>query len=418
MRNNVRSVPRRLGILSLLATLHFFTTNVASANSRVDTSGILGSESTYFFDSELLDEQDSQLNTVSMEFKYFTAWKNGDQRFVADVFYRERSTGENQSNLDLRDLYWNTIHRDWELNLGFKKLFWGVTEFTHYVDIVNQTDLLEDPFGDEKLGQPMVNLTLISDFGLFDFFILTGFRERTFPGEKSRLRPEVVVEADKATFEDSKEEKKLDFAVRTRHSIQYIDIAFSYFSGTDRSPEFFAIVDPVGELVLIPHYGTLQQSGIEFQWNIDSWILKWEGVLREKQNQYTDSNFKNYSAYTTGLEYTFFNLYSSGADIGLFLEYMYDDRASPTQTPFDNDVFAGFRWAANDEQDFSFFLGFSHDLEYGSKVWKLRSSRRFGKDFRISIDGGRFDKLNATEQLYSLRNDSYIKFELGWYFGL
>ena len=43
-------------------------------------------------------------------------------------------------------------NRDWSLSIGLGKVFWGVTEFNHLVDVINQTDLVEGIDGEAKLG--------------------------------------------------------------------------------------------------------------------------------------------------------------------------------------------------------------------------------------------------------------------------
>ena len=53
---------------------------------------------------------------------------------------------------------------------------------------INQFDAVYDPLFKTKLGQPLVNYTLIRDTGYYELFILPYFRERTSPGKKGRLR--------------------------------------------------------------------------------------------------------------------------------------------------------------------------------------------------------------------------------------
>ena len=53
-------------------------------------------------------------------------------------------------------------------------MFWGVTESQHLVDVVNQTDLVENPDGEEKLGQLMVNLTVARSWGTLNLFVAPG----------------------------------------------------------------------------------------------------------------------------------------------------------------------------------------------------------------------------------------------------
>ncbi len=77
--------------------------------------------------------------------------------------------------------------------VGLSKVFWGAAEFVHLADIINQTDGVEGFDGEEKLGQPMLRLSLFLDRGTVNAFILPWFRERTFPGKKDRLRTPLVI---------------------------------------------------------------------------------------------------------------------------------------------------------------------------------------------------------------------------------
>ena len=72
------------------------------------------------------------------------------------------------------------ILKDREIKFGISKEFWGVTETSHRVDIINQTDFTEGFDGEEKLGQPMIKVSLEKQWGLLDFYALLGFRERNF----------------------------------------------------------------------------------------------------------------------------------------------------------------------------------------------------------------------------------------------
>ncbi|MFA0280087.1 hypothetical protein AB4489_26825, partial [Vibrio sp. 10N.222.55.F8] len=104
--------------------------------------------------------------------------------------------------------YWD----DYELRAGVGKVFWGVTESAHLVDVVNQTDAIESVDGESKLGQSMVHFTSIKDWGTIDAMLLPYFRERTFAGEDGRLRTPVPV-SDDALYESSREEKHVDVAL-------------------------------------------------------------------------------------------------------------------------------------------------------------------------------------------------------------
>ncbi|MDA7657788.1 hypothetical protein N8737_03705, partial [Verrucomicrobia bacterium] len=98
-------------------------------------------------------------------------------------FGRYDGADSERSHVDLREFHIQRIADQWEWRVGVSKVFWGVTESQHLVDVINQTDLVENVDGEDKLGQPMVNLSWISDqAGVIDLFYLPYFRERTFPG--------------------------------------------------------------------------------------------------------------------------------------------------------------------------------------------------------------------------------------------
>ena len=54
---------------------------------------------------------------------------------------------------------------------------------------------------EEKLGQPMINLALIRDWGTVGLFVLPGFRERTFAGVHGRPRIIPRVEKNLTAYE-------------------------------------------------------------------------------------------------------------------------------------------------------------------------------------------------------------------------
>lgn len=89
-----------------------------------------------------------------------------------------------------------------------RKEFWGVAEARHLVDIINQTDEVENFDREDKLGQPMINLALINNWGTLDFFLLTGFRDRTFPGREGRLRTFPEIDVGEERYEKHGFEKK------------------------------------------------------------------------------------------------------------------------------------------------------------------------------------------------------------------
>ena len=48
---------------------------------------------------------------------------------------------------DVRELAWIYTRDALQLRAGIDQVFWGVAEFAHVVDVINQADVLADPFG-------------------------------------------------------------------------------------------------------------------------------------------------------------------------------------------------------------------------------------------------------------------------------
>ena len=84
-------------------------------------------------------------------------WNGRDDRFTLKPFARMDSQDSERTHADLREALWLHANGPWQTRVGSGQTFWGVTEGAHVVDIVNQTDTLENPEGDARLGQPMLN---------------------------------------------------------------------------------------------------------------------------------------------------------------------------------------------------------------------------------------------------------------------
>ena len=139
--------------------------------------------------------------SLAAEPEYYRVWDGGSQSLTFRPFLRLDQRDPSRTHADLRELLWIRSGAGWELRAGVGKAFWGVTESVHLVDIINQTDLVENPDGEQKLGQPMLKLSLERDWGIWDLFLLPGFRERTFPGSEGRLGPRPTVDTGAAIYE-------------------------------------------------------------------------------------------------------------------------------------------------------------------------------------------------------------------------
>ena len=336
--------------------------------------------------------------------------EQGNHQFVFTPFARIDQQDDQRTHADVRELYWLYAGDDWELQAGIGRVFWGVTESQHLVDIINQTDLVEDIDTEDKLGQPMIRLSLVRDWGIVDAFVLPGFRERTYPGKKGRLRYPLVVDTDAARYESSREQRHVDWALRWTQTWGDWDIGLAHFSGTSRDPQLSPGVGGGGKMVLIPYYPLIDQTSLDLQAVKGDWLWKLEAISRNGQWK------KRYSAVTAGFEYTLVGVNGSAVDVGLVAEYLWDERGRDALTPFQDDVMAGVRIALNDEQSTEALLGLITDLEYDSNSFSIEASRRLYDSFKLNLEARFFDSGDPRDLAYGFRRDDYVQMSLAWYF--
>jgi len=335
---------------------------------------------------------------------------NGSYESITFVpFIRVDQHDNERTHFDVRELMWQKSSQDWELRAGIGKVFWGVTESQHLVDVINQTDLVESPDGEDKLGQPMINLALVRDWGTIDFFLLPGFRERTFSETEGRLRTTPRVDTDQAIYESSHGKRHVDAAIRWSHNVGIMDIGLSHFYGTSRDPRLVVGTDSGGSTVLVPYYDLIHQTGLDMQVTSGGWLWKLETIHRSGQGE-------TFNAATAGFEYTFYSLGDSSKDLGVLFEYSYDDRRQNSPALFQDDVMAGMRLTFNDVNDTEALFGVIYDRHYGSKGLNLEASRRFGDSIKVSVEARTYHETPASDPLNQFRNDDYFQAELAWHY--
>ncbi|MCK5386673.1 MAG: hypothetical protein KAJ39_05780, partial [Gammaproteobacteria bacterium] len=258
--------------------------------------------------------------------------------------------------------------------------------------------------------QPMINYAFIQDWGTVDLFVLPYFRERTFAGINGRLRSVPHVDTSNPLYESSEKEKHIDTAIRWSHSIGDWDIGLSYFNGTSRDPSFVGALDNDGNPVLRPVYNLMQQTGLDLQATKDAWLWKMEIINRSLKEA-------RYVAATGGFEYTYYGVLDSSSDLGLVVEYSYDDRNKQATTLFENDVLLALRWTNNDENDTSILMGVIADLDDSTRLYSIEASRRVAESWKLNFEARLFDGIKINDPLLaSLRHDDFVQVELAYYF--
>lgn len=418
----------------LLIACTLLATNLAQA-ADFELSGYVGIEWREYKDSGQYNDTnitqvDRQLG-VTAEPEMVWSLAEGEHTIIFKPFGRLDSADDERTHGDIRELSWMTYGDDWELTAGLSKVYWGVTESQHLVDIINQTDFVEAPDGEDKLGQPMIKLSAIRDWGTVTAFILPGFRERTFPGEEGRFRTALPMDSDNSQYQAGEEDAHIDYAMRWSHTIEDYDLGLSWFKGTSRDPLFvatgFVQVGPspsnVAPTKLAPFYAQINQLGLDLQATLDSWLWKFESIYRSYDKS-VKSDFANmgqkledYGAATGGVEYTFYGPFETVWDWGFLAEYQYDSRADGAIVLGQNDVFLGSRIAFNDAASSEILAGMSQDLDSsGTHSFVIELATRMSEGLKLNVDVF-LPMSNDDENLtHQFRRDDYVQVSLNYYY--
>ncbi len=401
--------------------------------------------------SNTLEARSNQ--SYSVEMALFDSWDDGAQSLSFKQFYRNDQMDESRSFTDVRELLWTRVADDFELNAGIGKVYWGVTETAHLVDIINQTDGVESIDGEQKLGQPMFQMLFERDWGNLDIFVMPVHRERTFAGPDARLS--VGAEYSDAIYEAAEDNRHVDVAARWSHYWDDFEYAISAFKGTSREPNLGAQVDSIaGDTIkVLPYYPLITQLGLEFQYLNEGWAWKFEGIYRDGMLKNTqvlideqepisvifiaengdESGFlgglfdgffpsgllladkESYYATVAGFEFTQVGLWDSSTDLGWVVEHAYDSRQNGASLgAFEHDVFFANRWVANDDADSTLLVGVLYDYEYEDYSFSLEGNTRLFSGLSLTLEARVFEPVNGNPQ-YAFRDEDFVKLTFSYY---
>jgi hypothetical protein len=380
----------------------------------VEWAGFVGVDLRFYTETAAFPEQNTSFAQPSVllqpEFRH--EWTDGANRFTAIPFARYDSLDTNRSHWDVREFNWLHKSDNWTLQTGVGKVFWGVTESRHLVDIINQTDFVENINSEEKLGQPMVNLNVPTDYGNINLMYLPYFRERTFPAANGRVRFVYPVDADNQDMNGISHWHP-DWAARWSHTFGGWDVGVAHFSGVGREPRLvprFGNGLNAAPTALVPTYDLINQTSLDVQGVMDNWLIKLEAITRTGQGE-------RFAALVTGFEYTFYSIQESEADLGVLMEYQYDgrDKFAPP-TPSNNDYFVGTRLALNDTANSQFLMGAMIDAENLATAVYFEASRRLGDQWKVEMESRIFENISDSDILRGMLRDDYIQVRLQRFF--
>jgi len=389
-----------------IAALFLFISSPANS-SALEINGELSSQGFLFIHEGAWEDQEKQSVSLAAKVEMYHGFTDNLQ-FTMEAFYRIDSLDSERTHGDLRTAELIYFTDNWEISAGLGRVFWGATEFVHLVDIINQTDQVEALDGEEKLGQPMVHLTIPQSWGVVEGFIMPWFRERTFPGVKGRFRSPFAIDSNLTVYEDD-EQHHTDLALRYSTTVADADLGIYYFNGTARDPVLLLSFDNTHLPVLYPYYEQIGQSGIDIQMVAGEWLFKAEALYRTGQS-------RSYAATTFGFECSLVGIGNTMMNLGLIGEYVFDDRDQGwLPTIYDNDIMAGLRLNVNDMDDSTVLIGIIRDTHYGSTILGIESSRRIGDSLRINLNASFFIDLDKEDPAFILAQDDFITIALIWY---
>ena len=390
---------------------------VASATGigadTLDFSGEAGFEARWFPQSPLFEGQRSTTTGLVIEPTLYGEIAERTSLTVS-FLYRYDSADAHRTHGDLREAYLMTYgdwgNASWEIRFGVGRVFWGVAELNNIVDIVNQLDLVEHPRNRPKLGQPLVHLTLAGTWGTLESFLLPYHRTRTFPGTAGRLRSRFLIE-DEALYEDSSENRNVDFAVRYTNSVGLLDFGVSVFDGTSREPSFVVSGETDTSAFmqgsLTPYYEQIRQMGIDAQFTTEQVLYKFEAAdIVGARNLFAEE--ESYRAFILGAEHSVYSLFGSAASLTLLGEWHYDDRGSRATSVWANDLFIAGFLSLNDVPGTEFVAGLLGDIDHDYRALNLEFKRRLTSNWSLRVESIVILSSDPMDLTYDGRRDSFL----------
>ena len=395
------------------------TAPVLPAAAELAWYGSLTAEGRIFFHAPRQDDQYDHGGGAALELGGLYAPSEAFQAAFESYFTYDTSV-EDSHRIDLRELHASHIDDAWRLRLGVHRVAWGASDVVSVVDVINQRDGLAWPGLSNKLGQPMVMLTIWPSRGRLDLYYLPAFREFPFPADRGRLRPPRPVATEHAFFETGSSRYSHDYAMRYHLSVHQMDLAFHVFEGRNRTPylvpdeeipEEFRPENIERGTVFVPLYENILQIGVEMLWATGAWLWKFEGAWREGLAD-------TYLVGIGGFERSFWGWLGGASELSLIVEYGFDTRgkSETSNALLDNDLFLGGRWSPGDMAGTAFKGGILVDLQTEERVGVLQAERRIGQHTRMGLDALWFRGVGSSSRLYSIRRDDFVRLQLTRYF--
>ena len=224
------------------------------------------------------------------------------------------------------------------------------------------------------------------------------------------------MDEDHSEFDSDWGRGNVDLALRYENTIGPVDFGIYQFHGLSREPHFDLHTKASGAMVFIPVYDMIDQTGIDAQATFGDWLFKFEGIVRMEQGD-------TFFAAVGGFEYTIFNAFNLGMDIGLLSEYQYDGREDPNSltspsapTAANNDVFGGIRLTFNDLDDTNLLMGAVVDVDNQTTAFSVEASHRLTDNLKLELDARTFFNVAEDDILTTIDKDEFVQLKLSYFY--
>lgn len=356
--------------------------------------------------------------SFAIEPSLYAEWNEGEVAGTLTLFARADTADGERTHFDVREAKLETVAGDWSITAGVDTVFWGKAEAVHLVDVINQIDGVEGIDDEAALGQPMLRIGRLTDFGEVSAYYLPFVRLRTFPGRGGRLRSALPVDNDLADIRADGGRFAPSFALRVAGVQGDADFGLSAFHGVSRDPflvpaRFVDLGAGPVPTALQPVYDNITQAGLDLQYTSGPTLWKGEAILREGQRD-LNGDQRVFFAATGGLEHTLYGVWEN-ADLGLIAEYAFDSRGDEATSPFQNDVILGARLALNDADDSSVLVTGVVDHENGAATMRLEAQTRVADGWIASVEGVAFVNSDNDPLGADFQDDSFLRLKLSYF---
>lgn len=395
-------------MFKFLYILIIFTLNGhASVLDDIEYQGQIGGSFRQFDSDHKKDTYDYQLN---LETRFMSDLEIDNSRFHLGFFTRTDTQDSTRAIFNFDESYYQYNINSWTFNIGHNIFNWSVMEFFHPVDNINSRNF--DANGDlvERLGQPSFFVKKEFETSYIQFIFFLDYVNSIMPSESNRngpqvelQRPQYIIGNNKTTGNPNEyggiihyvrnfESFDMDIHIARKFDTNYPLISSPKTSNTSPTLE---------DIDIVPYYMRTTQYGLALTGNWEEYILKFEHLKLEYDNDKVDFfvpptvllqvTKEDFSLTALGIERT--KTYSNDQEGTIFIEYQTvlgtTIEQARTLSPFQRDMAVGYRHNFNDFDGHEIIAFIIHDLDKAHEniydishsfrltaAWKMRSSLR------------------------------------------